>query len=155
MPHRTPWPLAALAAFATALLATAPAQAESLVSSTASIASSTASSASDSLGASSNSSKRTDKVAEGEYRIEAVAALAERPGKLRLTLQHVARDGDVGRVLLDLPAAAAEGLAAGVRLRVAQRDYGLAFTREHDAAPFFLVLADDWHEGLAARPVRS
>lgn len=137
-----------------ALTASAGVHAESLVSSTASLASSTASSASDSLGASSNSSKRTDKVAEGAYRIEAVAAVAERPGRQRLTLQHVARAGDEGRVLLDLPAEAAQGLAVGAVLQVAQRDYGLAFTREREAAPFFLVLADDWHDGLAARPVR-
>lgn len=138
-----------------ALMTSAAAHAESIASSAASVASSTASSASDSLGASSNSSKRTDKVAEGAYRIEAVAALADRPGKRRLTLQHVARAGDDGRVLLDLPADTAEGLAVGALLQVQQRDYGLAFTRERDAAPFFLVLADDWHEGLAARPVRS
>jgi hypothetical protein len=139
---------------AAALMSCAAARAESIASSAASVASSTASSASDSLGASSNSSKRTDKVAEGDYRIEAVAALAERPGTLRLTLQHVARAGDDGRVLLDLPAQAAAGLAAGALLQVAQRDYGFAFTREREAAPFFLVLADDWHQGLAARPVR-
>lgn len=140
---------------AAALMTSAAAHAESIASAAASVASSTASSASDSLGASSNSSKRTDKVAEGAYRIEAVAALADRPGKRRLTLQHVARAGDDGRVLLDLPADAAEGLAVGALLQVRQRDYGLAFARERDAAPFFLVLADDWHEGLAARPVRS
>jgi len=140
---------------ATALtLSCAAARAESLVSSTASLASSTASSASDSLGASSNSSTRTANVAEGAYRVEAVAAVAERPGKVRLTLQHRMRAGDDGRVLLDLPADAAQGLAVGAVLQVAQRDYGLAFTRERDAAPFFLVLADDWHEGLAARPVK-
>jgi hypothetical protein len=143
-------------ALAVAALVTmsAGAHAESLVSSTASLASSTASSASDSLGASSNSSTRTANVAEGAYRVEAVAAVAERPDKRRLTLQHVARAGDDGRVLLDLPAAAAEGLAVGALLDVRQRDYGLAFTREREAAPFFLVLADDVHEGLAARPVR-
>lgn len=139
---------------AAALMSCAAAHAESIASSAASAASSTASSASDSLGASSNSSKRTDKVAEGAYRIEAVAALADRPGKRRLTLQHIARAGDDGRVLLDLPADATEGLAVGALLDVRQRDYGLAFTREREAVPFFLVLADDWHEGLAARPVK-
>lgn len=139
---------------AAALMSCAAADAESIASSAASAASSTASSASDSLGASSNSSKRTTNVADGTYRIEAVAELTERPGKLRLTLQHVARAGDDGRVLLDLPAGAADGLAIGVLLDVRQREYGLAFTREREAAPFFLVLADDWHEGLAARPVR-
>lgn len=137
-----------------ALTASATTHAESIASSAASVASSTASSASDSLGASSNSSKRTDKVAEGEYRIEAVAALTEQPAKRRLTLQHLARPGDEGRVLVDLPADAAAGLAIGALLQVRQRDYGLAFTREREAAPFFLVLADDWHQGLAARPVK-
>lgn len=139
---------------AAALLSCAAARAESLVSSAASFASSTASSASDSLGASSNSSTRTANVAEGGYRIDAVVALADRPGKLRLTLQHVARAGDDGRVLLDVPAGVAEGLAVGALLQVRQREYGLAFTREREAAPFFLVLADDWHHGLEARPVR-
>lgn len=152
MSRRLPTSIAIVAA---ACIAAGPAHAESLVSSTASAASSTASSASDSLGASSNSSTRTTNVAEGAYRIEAVAALDERPGKLRLTLQHVTREGDAGRVRLDLPAAAAEGLSVGALLHVQQRDYGLAFMREREAAPFFLVLADDWHQGLAARPVRS
>lgn len=128
--------------------------AESLVSSTASLTSSAASSASDSLGASSNSSTRTAQAAPGDYRIEAIAA-AERPGKTRLVLQHTERAGDDGRLVLDLPSALvqAEALAAGALLRVQPREYGLAFAKPQHA-PFFLVLADDWHDGLVARPVK-
>lgn len=134
------------------------AYAESLVSSTVSIASSTASSASDSLAGSSNSSSPARTAAAGDYRVDAVAQVPGRPGKLRLTLQATMREGAESRFQLDLPEAVVidQRLAAGAIVNVQQRPYGLAFAHTGRATrePFFLVLADEWHGEFEARPVK-
>lgn len=136
----------------------APAVAESLASSTASASSASVGSLSDSISGSSNSSRGGDKaVTAGDYRIVEVAALAERPGKLRIRLQGEQADLADASFFLELPQTTfeREGLAAGQRLHVSERPYGLAFARA--AAPreaFFLVLDDTWYRDLDTRALK-
>ncbi|MBX3607114.1 MAG: hypothetical protein KF788_17680 [Piscinibacter sp.] len=151
MPFR-PLRLAPLALLGAALAA--PVAAESLASSASSAGSASSGSVSDSLQGSSNSSSPDRKVAAGEYRIDAMTAVAEKPGFLRLHLTHVTRPGT--ELLLDLPEKTATLAALGVGERVAarQRVYGIEFATTPAREPFFLVLADDWHRELASNPVR-
>lgn len=131
---------------------------------TAQAASSAASSASDSLTTSvgsvsgsiqqsSTSSART--VAEGDYRVERVAAVAERPGQVRLTLQPVgATAADAGfDLLLPAEALARTDVAAGGTVTAVQRPYGVEFAQGRPRTAFFLVLSDDWHRELRSTPV--
>src|SRR5213595_2720387 len=84
-------------AIALGIAAVLPASADSLASSASSAASDSIGSLSDSLRGSSNSSDKK-KVAEGDYRITEIAAIAEKPGMLRLTMQPAAREGDAGEL---------------------------------------------------------
>ncbi|RSZ39581.1 MULTISPECIES: hypothetical protein [unclassified Variovorax] len=139
-----------------ALLATSfiGAHAESFASSVASSASSASSgSVSDSLRGSSRSSFDGGKVAEGDYRITEVAQAGGREGFTRVAMQS---DSDAQRrIVLELPQAtfAKERLGPGDLVHAQQRTYGIAFARGDTREAFYLVLADDWYAGLAARPV--
>lgn len=129
-------------------------------------ASSTASSASDSVSTSvgsvsnsirksSDSSSKDDKTAQGDYRVEEVAAVEERPGLVRLKLQALAQPGADGELYLYLPpAAVADGrVAAGTVVTASPRPYGVEFARADTRAAFFLVLADEWYRELASNRV--
>lgn len=131
-----------------ALTAAAPSQADSMASSASSAGSASVGSLSDSVNGSSDASSRGGKVAAGEYRIVAIAAL---PGeRQRLQLQAVA---DAQRAFtLELPVAAAV-LAVGERIEVQDRAYGLAFARADTREPFFVALADTWRGDLDLRRV--
>lgn len=141
------------------LCAAAPAGAESLASSASSAGSASSGSVSDSLTNSSKSSSRDTKTADGDYRVIEVADLADRPGTLRLKLQHVAVAGEAGELLLTLPRQALDprGIAAGDLVSARNRAYGIEFARAAAAQgtgareAFYLVLNDDWHRELAAR----
>ncbi|UVH54953.1 hypothetical protein NWF24_19125 [Variovorax paradoxus] len=138
-----------------AVLATAlNAQADSFTSSVASSAGSASSgSVSASLRGSSKSSFDGDKVAEGDYRITEVAQATGREGFTRVAMQS---DSDAQqRIVLELPQAtfAKERLGLGDLVHAQQRTYGTAFARGDTREAFYLVLADDWYGGLAARPV--
>lgn len=144
--------------------AAAPAGADSLATS-ASSAGSSASSAgsaslrgsSDSISGSSDSSRADEKVAEGEYRVTAVEALAGRDEILRLTMEPLAsRQGATG-FKLDLPQRAfgERPLAAGAIVSARHRPYGVEFARADTRDAFFLVLADDWHLDLQTRVVAN
>lgn len=132
-----------------ALAGTLPAFADSFVSSASSAGSASSGSVSDSLKGSSNSSH--DAVADADYRITDVAAAPDRPGFVRVALQPPAGDP----VLLELPEAvfAPQQLAVGDTVRAERRVYGVQFARGDTGEAFFLVLTDDWHGGLAPRPV--
>lgn len=144
-----------------ALVFGAPARAVELSASSA--ASSASESVSTSVGSLSNSvtgSSRSStgddqKTAEGEYRVRAVAALAERPGFVRVTLQNLARPGADGELNLTLPQVTAERarLATGGTVHVKPRPFGLEFAQGPAREAFFLAVADDWLRDLAARPV--
>jgi hypothetical protein len=144
------------AALAAALLAlSAPAGAESIASSASSAGSASVGSLSDSIGGSSDSSRNQQQVAQGEYRIVAVAP-ADQPGRLRLTLEPlVAAEGATGfTLMLPQETAATQGLDTGDVLSVRRRAYGLAFARADRGEPFYLALADDWQRELDPRAVQ-
>lgn len=141
---------------ATLCLVAAHAQADSsVVSSASNSASSTSGSVSDSIERSSHSSSGGgDKVAAGDYKVIEVAEAPNRPTHLRLRLQALAPQG--GEFVLILPRQTADKggvLAAGAQITAAQRPYGLEFSNTVTAQAFFLVLEDDWHRELKARPV--
>lgn len=168
MPHQAPH-LRHIAA--TLLIAAScaywPAQADSLASSASSAGSSASGSVSDSLHGSSKSSADSSRdgrqVANGDYRILALAPVPERPGKLRLTLQwqqglpeaQVTAATDPALLMLDLPAEVVreQGLGTGGTVHAERRVYGIEFSRPETQKAFFLVLADEWHDDLAARRV--
>lgn len=112
---------------------------------------------------SSASSTKGKDVAAGEYRVIDVTAAADRPGHLRVQLQALLPDATstvadgVAHVMLVLPQAAAEQgqLAAGQRVAVVQRPYGLEFSQAGTGAQrsFFLVLHDDWARELQTKAV--
>ena len=140
-------------------VAATPCLAESLASSASSAGSASLGSASDSLAGSSNSSARNKPVAQGDYRVVDVAAVAERPGMLRLQMQASANAGEDGRLWLVLPqqALAQRPLLVGDIVHARQRPYGVEFARTDSAnarEAFFLVLADDWHRELDPRALR-
>ena len=148
MNTRLPLVVAALVVAGVAL----PAAAESFASSASSAGSASVGSLSDSIGGSSDASSGKQTAAAGEYRVLAVAPLAD--GRQSVQLQAVA-DAD-RRFTLTLPVAAVT-LAPGERVAVQDRPYGLAFARVTDAAsvaePFFVALADDWRHDLDLRRV--
>jgi hypothetical protein len=136
------------------IVAAVPCRAESFASSASSAGSASVGSLSDSIHDSSHSS--THQVAEGDYRIIEVAA-SDRPGALRLKMQHVARVGDDGAVIyLDVPRPALgdRRAAPGDIIGVRQRPYGYEFAWGDTGVAFFLVLADAWRRELEPRPVR-
>lgn len=137
-------------------LAIAAAAAPALAASSASSASSTASnsigSSSDSIQNSSEGSSKPARTAQGDYRVTAVAAVDEKPGMLRVTLQ-AAEAGDSFDLVLPQKAADLGRVAVGEVVRAAPRPYGVEFARADNALAFFLVLQDEWFRELASNPV--
>ena len=145
-----PW-LAALS-----LSIAGPAMAASSAASSASDSVSTSvGSLSDSVKKSSNSSSGDKEVAEGDYRVIEVAAVAEQPGTMRLKLPAVADNSEAGVVFLDVPQPALDKsrLAAGQIVVARNRPYGLEFAKAADGQAFFLALRDDWLRELQSHPV--
>jgi hypothetical protein len=141
----------ALAAAFTALSA----RADSVASSASSATSASVGSVSDSFRASSNSSTGDNKkTAEGDYRVDAIVAVAGRPDRVRLELSPLDRPAEEG-FALELPARALEQvrLAAGSVVNARPRPYGVEFALAPAGEPFYLVLEDDWYRELAARRV--
>ena len=142
--------IATLALAALCASAASAAWADSTSSAASSAGSATVGSVSDSVQASSGSSTGK-RVAQGEYRVVAVAADAASDDRLRLTLQ-----GAQDRFDLLLPRVVAErtGLATGDALRVAHEPFGLSFARTGAAGPFFLALDEGWRHEFESRIVR-
>lgn len=139
-----------------ALLATTlPIQAELSASSASSAGSASSGSVSDSLRGSSRSSTGERKVTAGRYQVIEVAASEERAGAMRVAIQSDTVAGPDGAWTLLLPqrVVAREALAAGDRLDIAERDFGLALARAAAPQPFFLVLHDERQRELPAHPV--
>jgi hypothetical protein len=137
------------------------ARADSFASSASSAGSASSGSISTSLNGSSNSSNRNDRIAGGAYRIDGIEPLAQVPGQppmVRLAMQNDEADRQRfdQHLTLDLPAAVfdRQRLGRGDLVDVQKRDYGFQFARLDTRTAFFLVLADDWHDELAARPVQ-
>lgn len=126
-------------------------------SSASSAASDSVGSSSTSIEKSSGSSSSKDKVAQGEYTIIEMTAVAHQPDMLRLRLQ-AASPLQTQEFFLLLPrqAVARGQLATGDKVLAQQREYGLAFaavTAQGTADPFFLVLDDAWYRELDSRPL--
>lgn len=126
--------------------------AESFASSASSTASASVGSLSDSLRGSSDSSS-PNRVAAGDYRVTDVAAVAEKPGVVRVTLEPVAaRDGAAPfRLDLPQPLALERGIAPGAIVAARERPYGVEFAQGEPRQAFFLVLADDWYREMHSR----
>ena len=141
---------------ATLLSATVPTLASDIAASSASSAASASSgSVSDSVRGSSRSSTGDRQVAAGRYRVVEVAASDEREGTMRVAIQSDTVAGPEGAWTLLLPqrVVAREALAAGDRLDIGHRDFGLTLARAAAAQPFFLVLHDERQRELPAHPV--
>lgn len=140
-----------------ALLATslAAAASELATSSASSAGSASSGSVSDSVRGSSRSSSGDRQVTAGRYRVIEVAASDEREGTMRVAIQSETVAGPDGAWTLLLPqrVVAREALAAGDRLDIGQRDFGLTLARAAAAQPFFLVLHDERQRELPAHPV--
>jgi hypothetical protein len=145
--------------FAAALLSSvlaAPAwSASSATSSASDSASTSVGSSSDSITTSSKSSSPDNKVAEGDYKVMAVAAAPGRPGMVRMTLQAKAAAGADGEVFLVVPQAVARqsGLGQGDVVTARNRPYGVEFSDAGNRKAFFLALHDDWLRDLHSRPL--
>ena len=138
-------------------LSAAPALAASSASSASSDGVSTSvGSSSTSIEKSSDSSSKTTKVAEGDYRVVAVADATAQPGKLRVTLQPVDGANANGEFYLYLPPEAAQQgrIVAGAVVTAKQREYGLEFAAGAPRQAFFLVLNDEWVQELQTRVVK-
>lgn len=121
-------------------------------SSASSAGSASSGSVSDSLGASSKSSTGDNKTADGAYHIINIAQTPDRDGMTRVTMQG----DEAGKsIVLDLPTMtfARQNLDKGDVVYAQNREYGIEFARNDTREAFFLVLANDWHGELAARPV--
>ena len=130
-------------------------RADSLASSTSSATSASVGSVSDSFHASSNSSSNDNKkTADGDYRVDAIVAVAGRPDRVRLELSPLDRPPEDG-LALELPALALERvrLKAGSVVNARPRPYGVEFALAPAGEPFFLVLQDDWYREMAAHRV--
>ena len=146
--------LAALrgAVIAAVLGAAITAHADSFTSSASSAGSASIGSISDSFGASSNSSSGDNKRADGRYRLTDIGDTPGRAGIARLTMEG---DSPQQRIVLDLPKAVVQqqGFVRGDFVQAKNRDYGVEFARDDTRKAFYLVLADEWYNELAARKV--
>lgn len=129
-----------------------------LAASSASSASSEGSSASvgslsTSIEKSSASSSKTEKVADGDYRVIEMAATEQQPGKVRLTLR--ALNPADGEFYLYVPQAAVlQGhLTQGDLVTARQQTYGVQFAAGAPREAFFLVLHDEWYQELRTKAV--
>lgn len=129
--------------------------ATSFASSASDSASSAASSASDSLQGSSNSSGGTNQVAEGDYRVVEVLAMAGPRDTVQLRLAAPAGAQGDAELRLTLPRDvwANAGLTSDDAVRLRLRPYGYEFANARTTTPFFLVLHDTWQRELSNRPV--
>lgn len=137
-------------------LSTGHAQAASSAASSASESITTSvGSASASLQTSSGSSTKGQRLAEGDYRIVAVVAAAERPGSIRMKLQAVAGKYENSELFLTVPQAAFDNgrLGQGGTVTARKRAYGAEFANAETHQVFFLVLEDDWYRELRSNAV--
>jgi hypothetical protein len=141
-----------VAFLAAAVSFTSLARADSFTSSASSAGSASSGSVSASLRGSSNSSTGGDQTSAVDYRVIDVAEAPDRIGIARVTLQA---DDPQQQVVLDLPRAIAQQqrLGRGDRVHARRHVYGFEFARGDTREAFYLVLADDWFDDLAARPL--
>ena len=113
-------------------------------------------SVSDSITGSSHSSSPDNKQVAGDYKVIALAAIADKPGYVELHLMRVAAGTDAGaEIYLKLPReAVAQGhVDTGAVVTALQRPYGIEFATTQPRAAFFLALADDVVRDMKMAPV--
>jgi len=154
MTHLTPR-LTALALLLSA--AALPALAASSASSASSegVSTSVGSSSTSIQKSSDSSSSKDDKVADGDYRIIAVADAPARPVAVRLKLRPVDGAAQAGEFYLYMPQVAFDEsrLGTGSVVTAKARAYGTEFAATASQRPFFLVLADEWFRELRTKVV--
>lgn len=107
---------------------------------------------------SSQSSGDDQKVADGDYRIIDIAAIAGEPARVRLLLQPVQAAAAAGPgfalvLPVELVQVQAGVLTEGATLGARNRPYGLEFSAGAPRRAFFLALHDDWRDELRSTPV--
>ena len=102
---------------------------------------------------SKSSAKGLNKIAQGDYRVLALAELPERPGVLRVTLQATADGQQDFELYLPRTAAQRGQLVQGAMVAARERPYGTEFVSHTTQKPFYLVMADDWYRQLPNHPV--
>jgi len=152
-------PTLLVAACAAASLATAlPAVADtvgSAASSASSAGSASIASLSDSVQGSSRSSAGERQVAQGDYRVASVTALADGTARLDVRLEQLAEPaGEAVSLRVPREALRQRAIAPGDIVHVRHRPYGLEFARTADTGtrePFLLALTDTWQRELSSR----
>lgn len=101
-----------------------------------------------------NSSKAVGNVAEGDYKVVAVAQ-ANQPGKTQLTLVPVAAANPTGPFNLYVAQADVKrgGVEVGQIVHAQQQAYGLAFARADNKEPFALLLDQSWKSEVQPKVV--
>ena len=101
------------------------------------------------------SSKPATPLLAGDYRVVEVAAVSERAGSVRLTLQALADPSAEGEFQLFVPQEAFDRgqIAQGQIVTARERSYGLEFSVAATKQAFFLVLADEWYRELQSNAV--
>lgn len=98
-------------------------------------------------------SSKAINVAEGDYKVIAVAQAEDKPGHTRLTLQ-AAGDAQQAPFFLFVPAAGGQNrVAKGDIVTASKRPYGLAFAEAEATTPFVLVLDPSWLQELQPKIV--
>jgi hypothetical protein len=94
-------------------------------------------------------------VTDGDYKVIEVAAVADRPGTVRMKLQAVADPSADGEFFLYLPQQIFDKspLGAGQIVAARQRPYGVEFARGDTRQAFFLVLDDAAYRDLKSNAV--
>lgn len=146
----------AVALLAAVVLAAPAAYASSFVNSSVdgSVAGSRGSSDSVRLSSESSDDDRRAQIEDGTYRIARIDRTADQ-GQVLLTLQPGRADTAARSFQLEVPAQAFGEVQPqlGELVRAQRRSYGVQFARGEEPQAFFLVVADAWQPGIAARPL--
>lgn len=110
---------------------------------------------SDAISGSSDSSGGPDQVAAGQYRLARIEPADPQRQQVLLRLEPVAAHHDGFGLTLPAHLVDEGGLNTGDLIRVGKQDFGLSFTREAAAKPFFLVVNDAWELDLQTRRVTN
>jgi len=99
-----------------------------------------------------NSSKAIGKIAEGDYKVVAVAQ-ANQPGKTQLTLVPLAAATEPFNLFVAQADVKRAGVEAGQIVHAQKQAYGLAFARADNKQPFALLLDQTWQSDVQPKVV--
>lgn len=92
-----------------------------------------------------NSSRAIANVAEGDYKVVAIAQAARQPGKTQLTLVPVTnKDTEPFNLLVTQADFKQSGVQTGQLVHAQQRPYGMTFAKADSKQPFALLLDPAW-----------